>query len=88
MLPTSISYVFFLAPDNLKTTSQTLLASTNSIAGVLGEFSGGALITLLGIKQFYLVIGLSMLVILVLYLLSFPFGEKVLGIKRPGLSLY
>ncbi len=88
MLPTSISYVFFLAPDNLKTTSQTLLASTNSIAGVLGGVLGGALITLLGIKQFYLVIGLSMLVILVLYLLSFPFGEKVLGIKRPGLSLY
>ena len=65
----------FLAPDNLKTTSQTLLASTNSIAGVLGS-SRGALITLLGIKQFYLVIGLSMLVILVLYLLSFPLGKR------------
>ena len=88
MLPTSISYVFSLAPDNLKATSQTFLASTNSIAGVLGGVLGGALITLMGIKQFYLVIGLSMLVILVLYLLSFPFGEKVLGIKRPGLSLY
>lgn len=88
ILPTSISYVFSLAPDNLKATSQTFLASTNSIAGVLGGVLGGALITLMGIKQFYLVIGLSMLVILVLYLLSFPFGEKVLGIKRPGLSLY
>ncbi|HZJ57181.1 MAG TPA: MFS transporter [Clostridia bacterium] len=87
MLPTSISYVFSLAPDNLKATSQTLLGSTNSIAGVLGGILGGVLITIFGVKQFYLVIGLMMLVTLALYLLSFVFGEKVLGKSRPGLSI-
>lgn len=87
LLPTSISYVFSLAPDNLKATSQTLLGSTSSIAGVLGGLLGGILITMFGVKRFYLVIGLVMLVTLLLYALSFVFGEKVLGQKRPGLSI-
>ena len=68
MLPTSISYVFPCS-DNLKTTSQTSLHQPTPSPGFWGVLD--VPLTLLGIKQFYLVIGLSMLVILVLYLLSF-----------------
>lgn len=87
MLTTGVSYVFQLAPDHLKATCQTILASMNSIAGILGGILGGVLIKAVGVKLFYLIIGLMMLVALVLFILSFPFGEKVLGKKRPGLSI-
>ncbi len=87
MLTTGVSYVFSLAPDHLKATSQTLLSSMNSIAGILGGILGGVFISMIGIKQFYLIVGLMMLIALGLFILSFPFGEKVLGEKRPGLSI-
>ena len=87
MLTTGSSYVFMLAPDHLKTTSQTVLGSMTSIAGILGGLLGGAFIEILGIKQFYLTIGIMIFVALILFILSFFVGEKILGIKRPGLSL-
>ena len=86
MLPTSSSYVFSLTPDNLKATSQTALASMSAISGILAGLLGGYFIILLGIKQFYLIIGIMIMVALILFILSFIFGEKILGIKRPGLS--
>jgi PPP family 3-phenylpropionic acid transporter len=88
MLTCSSSYVFSLTPENLKATSQTILGSMNSVAGILGGLFGGTLILALGIKQFYLIIGIMMVVTLSFFILSFVIGEKVLGIKRPGLSLH
>ena len=86
MLPVSSSYVFSLTPDDLKATSQTVLGSMNSIAGILGGVLGGVLIMGFGIKQFYFIIGIMIMIALGLYILSFAIGEKALGIKRPGLS--
>ena len=85
-LTAGTSYVFSLAPDHLKATAQTVLGSMSSIAGILGGLSGGVLITIFGIQKFYFVIGIMIMIALVLYILSFFIGEKVLGIKRPGLS--
>ena len=88
MIPSGSSYVFMLTPEELKATSQTVLASMNAIAGILGGLLGGYFIMRLGIKQFYFVVGLLILAALILYMSSFVIGEKVFGIKRPGLSVH
>ena len=88
MIPSGSSYIFSLAPEHLKATTQTILASTTAVAGILGGLVGGFLIMRIGIQQFYLILGIMLSVALVLFILSFMIGEKVLGIKRPGLSLH
>jgi len=87
LIPSGASYVFSLAPEHLKATAQTILASTNAAAGILGGLVGGLLVGLIGVKQFYFVIGIMLSGALVLFILSFFIGEKLFGIKRPGLSL-
>ena len=87
MIPSGSSYVFQLAPENLKATTQTVLASVNAIAGILAGLLGGFLITRMGVQQFYLVIGIALSIALSVFILSFFIGSKVLKIKRPGLSL-
>ena len=88
MLPSSASYVFSLAPEHLKATAQTILASMNAIAGIIGGLLGGLLIVMFDIQQFYFIIGITLSVSLIMFILSFFVGEKILGIKRPGLSLH
>ena len=87
MITAGSSYVFSLAPENLKATSQTILGAMNSAAGIIGGLLGGALIEVIGIQDFYLIIGIMILAALAMFMLSFFIGEKVLKIKRPGLSL-
>ena len=87
MIPSASSYVFQLAPENLKATAQTVLASMAAIAGIIGGLLGGLLIAVLSIQQFYFIIGIMLAVALGLFMLSLLIGKKILGIKRPGLSL-
>ena len=87
MIPAGSSYVFSLAPEQLKATAQTVLASVSAIAGIVGGLLGGWLIMRLDIMQFFLVIGIMLALAVGLFILSFFIGEKILGIKRPGLSL-
>ena len=87
LIPAGATYVFSLAPDHLKATAQTALASTNAIAGIVGGLLGGTLILLFDIRQFYFMVAVMLAAALALFVLSFFIGEKILGIKRPGLSL-
>ena len=87
LIPAGATYVFSLAPEHLKATAQTALASTSAIAGIVGGLLGGTLIVLFDIKQFYFIIAIMLIAALILFVLSFFIGEKILGIKRPGLSL-
>ena len=87
MIPSGSSYMFQLAPENLKATAQTVLASMTAIAGIIGASLGGAIIMRMGVHQFYFIVGIMLAVALGLFVLSFIIGEKALRIKRPGLSL-
>lgn len=87
MIPSASSYVFQLAPENLKATAQTVLASMAAIAGIIGGLLGGLLIAVFSIQQFYFIIGIMLAVALGLFMLSLFIGQRILGIKRPGLSL-
>ena len=77
------NYVNQLAPSNLKATAQTLNGSMVSFAGILGNAIGGVVIEYIGIRVFYRASSYVLLCALILYMLSFPFGEKVLKIPRP-----
>jgi len=77
------NYVNTLAPSNLKATAQTLNGSMVSFAGILGNAVGGVVIEYVGVRAFYRVSSFVLLGALILYMLSFPIGEKVLHIPRP-----
>ena len=87
MLPSGSSYVFQLAPEHLKATAQTFIGAINSIAGIVGGILGGLLLVMIGIKTFYLVIGIMMFSALCIFIISFIVGNKVFKLKAPGLSL-
>ena len=77
------NYVATLAPDNLKATAQTLNGSMVSLAGIAGNLIGGHIIEAVGIRVFYRGCGFIILFGLLMFIFSFPFGEKVLKLKRP-----
>ena len=79
------NYVAALAPAELKATAQTLNGSMVSLAGIAGNLVGGYIIEAVGIRIFYR--GCSAIILggLLLFIFSFPFGEKVLHIKRPAI---
>ena len=79
------NYVATLAPENLKATAQTLNGSMVSLAGIAGNLIGGFVIEAVGIRSFYRGCGFVILVGLLLFIFSFPFGEKVLHLKRPAI---
>ena len=80
------NYVATLAPQNLKATAQTLNGSMVSLAGIIGNLAGGFIIRAMGIRVFYRLAALLILVGLVFYIASFPFGEKVLKQPRPKIQ--
>ena len=86
----SSNYVYRLAPDHLKATAQTINGAMNSIAGIVGNLMGGALIAAVGVKSFYFIAGCLIFAALLLFVLSFPLGQRVLkqplpeAARRPG----
>lgn len=77
------NYVATLSPDNLKATAQTLNGSMVSLAGILGNLIGGFLIYSYGVRTFYRISAVVICVSLIVYIFSFPFGEKVLHLPKP-----
>jgi MFS family permease len=74
----SIRFVMSLAPNELQATAQTLAASVSSIAGIAGNLIGGLIIEASGIRNYYLISGIMMLIVSVLYTLSFIFIKNAL----------
>ncbi len=77
------NYVATLAPADLKATAQTLNGSMVSIAGMIGNVIGGIITDRIGVRAFYRICAIIILIALTLYILSFPFGEKVLKKPKP-----
>ena len=86
LLPANTGYIISLAPEHLKATTQTVLSSMASAAGIIGALLGGALIEIIGITDFFFIIGIVTAIALLLFISSFIIGEKFLKIKRPGMS--
>ena len=78
------NYVYSLAPDHLKATAQTLNGAMNSVAGIIGNLLGGVLIAMVGVKAFYFIAGCMIFGAVVLFLLSFPLGQRILKPPLPN----
>ncbi len=73
-------FVFTLAPKELRQTAQTINGATTSLAGIICNAVGALWVASIGVKSFYLANGLFLAVVIVLYIFSFSFIEKVLKV--------
>ena len=77
------AYIFALAPSELKSTAHLMSYAMAYLASMLGSLFGGFFVELAGIRSYYLVTGLMIGGALLLYMLSFVFGQKVLKLPLP-----
>jgi predicted MFS family arabinose efflux permease len=81
LLAGGMNYVYSLAPDELKTSAQTIIASVTSCAGIFGNAISGFAIEVIGVSRFYVILGLISLSVTALYILSFA-GQSRHSIVR------
>ena len=70
------SYVYELAPTDLKATAHTIFSAVGSVASVLGNLVGGQIIDALGAKTYYVLLGAFLLVSVVVYIGLYWTGQK------------
>ena len=85
---TGTNYVYRLAPENLKATAQTFNGAMNSIAGIVGNLLGGALIGIVGIKAFFGYASGMMACALLFFVFSFQIGSKLLKKPLPEAAMH
>ena len=83
----SVDYAYKLAPKSLTASAQSFMWMSNAVGTVLSNLMGGWLISVIGAGGFYRFNSFVVLAGFVLFVLSFPFGEKVLKIPRPAAAL-
>ena len=83
----SVDYAYKLAPKSLTASAQSFMWMSNAVGTVLSNLLGGWLIGIIGAGGFYRFNSVIVLIGFMLFILSFPFGEKVLKIPRPEASL-
>lgn len=71
MLGSSSNYIYSMAPDHLKATSQSISAAVSSVAGIAGNLVGGILIDALGVSRFYTMVGLMIFMAIAAYSLLY-----------------
>lgn len=86
-LACSVSYIYMLAPKELSATAQTVCGALSALAGILGNLVGGYLIDAMGIRSYYGISGIIVLVALALFLLTFPIGKRFFHQTLPSVAL-
>lgn len=72
----AVYYIDSLAPDDLKSTAQTLATSLyGGISGIIANYGGGWVIDNLGIKTLYLIGVFAISIITLLFMVSLVFGK-------------
>lgn len=73
-----LHYVFDLAPGALKATAQTMASALGmGLAAIIGNYGGGLFIARFGLQEMYWVGGVSDIAAIILFLLSFLLGRRV-----------
>lgn len=82
-----LHYVFDLAPGDLKATAQTMASALGmGLSSIVGNYGGGIFIERFGLKEMYWVGGISDIIAIALFLLSFLLGRRVVKRKIPDAS--
>ena len=77
-----VRYVSSLAPKNLSATAMTANAAIMAMSGIGGNFLGGVMADTVGIRSFYVLMGVLILVATAVYLGTLVLGKR-LGIPSP-----
>ena len=56
LIGSSLNYVYELAPAHLKASAQAFFAAVSSVAGILGNLTGGVVYDAVGARPFYLLV--------------------------------
>lgn len=82
-LSTSVEYAYRLAPKELTASAQSFMGMSMSLGAICASLLGGILIEVSGVSGFYAITCGTMVIGVLLFVLSFAFGEKVLNIPCP-----
>jgi MFS family permease len=77
-----VRYVYSLAPRNLSATAMTANAAIMAMSGIGGNFLGGMMVDTVGIRPFYVLMGILILAATAVYLGTLILGKR-LGIAQP-----
>lgn len=83
LIASCANYVFNLVPENLKATGQSLYVAAASLAGIVGNLAGGAIIDALGARAFYCILSCTSVIAVAFLGGTLLFGTKVLKRKIP-----
>lgn len=83
ILGAAINYVAVLAPVELGATATALYGAMQSVSGMITSFFAGRLIEVVGVKVFFALIGSVVGGSLIIFVLSFVIGIKVLKKEPP-----
>ena len=72
----SVKYVFTLAPKELVSTAQTMVAATSAFAGIIGNLMGTILVENIGLRSFFFITGIMMLAGTLFYIGSFVYINR------------
>jgi len=78
-------YIHELAPEELKTSAQTLASALgNGLSSIVGNFGGGLFIKYIGLRMLYRFGFVSNIVTITLFLLSFRIIGQLKGKRMTG----
>jgi PPP family 3-phenylpropionic acid transporter len=87
LIGAATNYVYALSPPDLTSTAQTVYASVCSLAGIIANIAGGAIIDSLGIRAFYRIIAADTLFALLFLGGTLAVGLTILKKPLPKLAL-
>jgi len=79
-----VNYIYILAPGQLKATAQTVYKGTVSLANILGNLIGGALVGSIGIRSVYGVCGVTITLGVGLFIFLMKAGDRLMKRKNPA----
>jgi PPP family 3-phenylpropionic acid transporter len=87
LIGAATNYVYALSPPDLTSTAQTVYASVCSLAGIIANIAGGAIIDNLGVRAFYHIIAADTLFALIFLGGTLAAGLTIFKKPLPGLAL-
>ena len=82
-----VQYVASIAPKGLAATAQTLASALPAMTGIFGNALAGWLMEAIGLRQYYFLSAVMLLVASLILIVSFPIGTKILKLKAPDTRL-
>lgn len=82
-----VQYVAQIAPKGLSATAQTMAAALPAMTGIFGNALAGWVMEVLGLRQYYFLSAMALLLASLVLIFSFPIGTKLFKLKAPQTHL-